>query len=86
AKYGKEDLEIYLFQFSPLFYSCVHRQKAASSRKSAEDVDLTPPCLVKMICVKSEEERVVGLHFIGPSAGEIMQGFALSIRLGAKKV
>ncbi|PFH33885.1 thioredoxin reductase [Besnoitia besnoiti] len=85
AKFGKDDLEIYLFQFSPLFFSCVHREKAESARQSPEDVDATPPCLAKLICVKSDDERVVGIHFVGPNAGEVMQGFALAVRLGAKK-
>ncbi|CBZ54959.1 MGC84926 protein, related [Neospora caninum Liverpool] len=85
AKFGRDDLEIYLFQFSPLFFSCVHREKAEIARKSPEDVDITPPCLAKLICVKSEDEKVVGIHFVGPNAGELMQGFALAVRLGAKK-
>jgi len=28
---------------------------------------------------------VVGFHVLGPNAGEITQGFALGVRLGAKK-
>ncbi|EPT26266.1 thioredoxin reductase [Toxoplasma gondii ME49] len=85
AEFGRDDLEVYLFQFSPLFFSCVHREKAPQARKSPEDVDITPPCLAKLICVKSEDEKVVGIHFVGPNAGELMQGFALAVRLGAKK-
>ena len=42
-------------------------------------------CLAKLVCLKSEAERVVGFHFVGPSAGEVMQGFALAMKLGAKK-
>ena len=29
--------------------------------------------------------RVVGFHVVGPNAGEITQGFALGMRLGACK-
>jgi thioredoxin reductase (NADPH) len=28
---------------------------------------------------------VIGLHILGPNAGEITQGYALGMRLGAKK-
>ena len=31
------------------------------------------------------EERVVGLHCIGPSSDEMMQGFAVAIRMGATR-
>jgi len=27
----------------------------------------------------------VGFHFVGPNAGEVTQGFALAVKLGAKK-
>ncbi len=39
---------------------------------------------VKMVVV-GEEERVVGLHCIGPGADEMMQGFAVAMRMGACK-
>ena len=29
--------------------------------------------------------RVVGLHICGPNAGEMTQGFAVALKLGAKK-
>ncbi|XP_038834100.1 thioredoxin reductase 1, cytoplasmic-like [Salvelinus namaycush] len=31
------------------------------------------------------QERVVGLHLMGPSAGEVIQGFALALRCGLIK-
>jgi pyruvate/2-oxoglutarate dehydrogenase complex dihydrolipoamide dehydrogenase (E3) component len=42
-------------------------------------------CLAKLICDKSKNDQVVGLHFMGPNAGEIVQGFALAIMMGATK-
>jgi hypothetical protein len=42
-------------------------------------------CLAKLICDKSQNDRVVGLHFMGPNAGEVVQGFALAVSLGATK-
>ena len=32
------------------------------------------------------EERIVGLHVIGPGADEMLQGFAVAVRMGARKV
>lgn len=40
--------------------------------------------LVKLVCV-GEEERVVGLHVAGPGADEMLQGFAVAMRMGATK-
>jgi glutathione reductase (NADPH) len=39
---------------------------------------------MKLITV-GEEERVVGCHVIGDGADEMMQGFAVAIRMGACK-
>ncbi|XP_043354121.1 thioredoxin reductase 2, mitochondrial isoform X3 [Dermochelys coriacea] len=40
-------------------------------------------CYIKMVCLRKKEQRIVGLHFIGPNAGEVIQGFALGIKCGA---
>jgi len=37
--------------------------------------------LMKIVCV-GEEERVVGFHALGPGADELMQGFAVALKLG----
>ncbi|CAL8122452.1 unnamed protein product [Orchesella dallaii] len=41
----------------------------------------------KVICLKTENDRIIGLHFIGPSpnARELIQGLALALQLGATK-
>ena len=40
--------------------------------------------LVKLL-VDAASDRVVGLHMVGPDAGEIVQGFAVALRAGATK-
>lgn len=40
--------------------------------------------LFKLVCV-GDEERVVGLHAFGPGADEMLQGFAVAIKMGARK-
>lgn len=40
--------------------------------------------LMKLIVCK-ETDRVLGLHFIGPDAGEVVQGFAVAMKMGATK-
>lgn len=38
--------------------------------------------LFKLVCV-GQEQRVVGLHLLGESSDEILQGFAVAVKLGA---
>ncbi|MDH5483672.1 MAG: glutathione-disulfide reductase [Gammaproteobacteria bacterium] len=39
---------------------------------------------MKLVCVGAQE-KVIGCHVIGPGADEMMQGFAVAIRMGATK-
>jgi glutathione reductase (NADPH) len=39
---------------------------------------------MKVICM-GEEERVVGIHALGPGADEMLQGFAVAMKLGLRK-
>lgn len=38
-----------------------------------------------MVCNKLENEKVIGIHYLGPNAGEVIQGFAVGIKKGATK-
>ena len=42
------------------------------------------PAAVKLVTV-GDEERVVGCHVIGHGADEMLQGFAVAVRMGARK-
>jgi len=56
-------------KFTPLEWTVVpHRPRNA--------------CYVKVIC-HGEDLRLVGIHYCGPNAGEVLQGFSLAMRLGA---
>ena len=39
---------------------------------------------MKLVCL-GKQERVIGCHIIGPGADEMLQGFAVAIRMGATK-
>ncbi|XP_064632465.1 thioredoxin reductase 1, cytoplasmic-like [Lineus longissimus] len=71
AEFGAENLEVYHGNLWPLEWTVAHREESV--------------CYVKLICVISEQERVIGLHVAGPNAGEITQGYALGIKMGATK-
>jgi len=40
--------------------------------------------LFKLVCV-GEEERVVGIHLLGEAVDEILQGFAVALKLGVTR-
>ena len=63
------DVKVYESRFKALYYGILEH-KAQSS--------------MKLICVGSDE-KVVGLHTIGPGSDEMLQGFAVALRLGATK-
>ena len=44
----------------------------------------TERCLMKLV-VDTASDRVVGLHMVGPDAGEVVQGFAVAMKAGATK-
>lgn len=70
-RYGADDLEVYHSYFQPLEWALPDHE---------ENV-----CYAKLICLRSQKERVVGFHMAGPNAAEISQGFALALNLNATK-
>jgi glutathione reductase (NADPH) len=62
-------VKVYVADFTPMYH-------ALTTRKSHTDM--------KLVCVGSEE-RIVGCHIIGAGADEMLQGFAVAIRMGATK-
>ena len=66
----------------------VHERDLELAAESAADNDelfAKATCLAKLVCARAPPHRVLGLHFIGPNAGEVVQGFALAFKLGATK-
>ncbi|XP_055653089.1 thioredoxin reductase 2, mitochondrial isoform X3 [Falco biarmicus] len=67
--YGSDNIEVYHAYYKPLEFTVAER-------------DATQ-CYMKMVCLRERDQRILGLHFIGPNAGEVIQGFALGIKCGA---
>ena len=62
-------VKVYVADFTPMYH-------ALTTRKTRSDM--------KLICV-GPEQRIVGCHIIGTGADEMLQGFAVAIRMGATK-
>lgn len=66
SKYGADEIEIYHAYYKPTEFFLP--QKDVSH------------CYVKVIAFRKGDQRILGLHFIGPNAGEVIQGFAAAIK------
>ena len=66
---GIDAVEVYHSHFTPLEFNLPHRDENR--------------CYVKIIVNKNDQERVVGVHLLSPHAGEVIQGFAVAMRLKA---
>ena len=47
-------------------------------------IGFTSKALVKLVCL-GKEETVIGCHIVGQGADELLQGFAVAIKMGAQK-
>ncbi|TFK34837.1 glutathione reductase [Crucibulum laeve] len=70
-KYGDDAIKIYKSSFRALYFSMV-------------DEEHKEPTVYKLICA-GPEERVVGVHILGLGSDEVMQGFAVAVKMGARK-
>jgi thioredoxin reductase (NADPH) len=68
-KYGKDGVEVYHREFLPLEWSLSQARQNSNA-------------FTKVITDKSREQNVLGIHYVGPNAGEVMQGYGVSMRLG----
>jgi glutathione reductase (NADPH) len=68
-RFGAAAVQVYEAGFTPMYHAFTHR-KVKSALK---------------LVVAGPEEKVVGLHIYGSGADEILQGFAVAVRMGATK-
>lgn len=62
----------------------VKESKFSAMTYAFNDADKKVKTGMKLV-LKLPEEKVVGLHCIGPSSDEMLQGFAIAIRMGATR-
>ena len=69
AALGADTVRVYQAVFTPMY-------NAFTTRKVKMGIKLV---------VAGSEEKVVGIHVIGPGSDELMQGFAVAVQMGATK-
>jgi glutathione reductase (NADPH) len=65
----RDTVKVYQSRFTPMYYALGEKKL---------------PSVMKLITA-GDDERIVGCHVIGDGADEMMQGFAVAIRMGATK-
>jgi len=64
-----DEVRVYEGRFTPMYHALTERKV---------------PAAVKLVTV-GDDERIVGCHVIGHGADEMLQGFAVAVRMGARK-
>ncbi len=67
--YGVDEVKVYQTRFTSMYYAIPARRQ---------------PTLMKLVTV-GEREKIVGCHLIGRGVDEIVQGFAVALKMGATK-
>jgi glutathione reductase (NADPH) len=70
AEYGESQVKVYSSQFTALYQAITE--------------DYRDPTRMKLVCV-GKEEKIVGIHSIGFGSDELLQGFAVAMKMGATK-
>lgn len=70
-RYGADAVKVYKTSFTDMYYAMMDpKDKAPTNYK---------------LVVAGPDEKVVGLHIMGKSSAEILQGFGVAIKMGATK-
>uniref|UniRef100_A0A2M4A9Z4 thioredoxin-disulfide reductase (NADPH) n=1 Tax=Anopheles triannulatus TaxID=58253 RepID=A0A2M4A9Z4_9DIPT len=68
AAHGKDNIEVYHAYYKPTEFFVPQRSVRY--------------CYLKTVALREGDQRVLGLHFLGPAAGEVIQGFAAALKCG----
>jgi glutathione reductase (NADPH) len=69
VRFGSAAVRVYEARFMPMYHAFTARKVKVG---------------IKLVVVGAEE-KIVGCHVIGPGADEMLQGFAVAVRMGATK-
>lgn len=69
AKHGAENIKVYNSKFTNMYFATLERKQRTA---------------MKLVCLLPTE-KVLGLHIVGMGADEMLQGFAVAIKMGATK-
>ncbi|AJR01138.1 glutathione-disulfide reductase [Hafnia alvei ATCC 51873] len=68
-QHGEENVKVYKSAFTAMYTAVTQHRQ---------------PCRMKLVCV-GKDEKIVGIHGIGYGMDEMLQGFAVALKMGATK-
>jgi len=68
-QFGEDNVKVYKSQFTAMYTAVTQHRQ---------------PCRMKLVCV-GKDEKIVGIHGIGYGMDEMLQGFAVALKMGATK-
>lgn len=68
-QYGEANVKVYTSSFTAMYTAVTQHRQ---------------PCRMKLVCIGAEQ-KIVGIHGIGFGMDEILQGFAVAMKMGATK-
>ena len=68
-RHGEENIKVYTSQFTALYQAMTQHRQ---------------PTRMKLVCL-GPEEKIIGIHSIGFGSDELLQGFAVALKMGATK-
>ncbi|WP_440906044.1 glutathione-disulfide reductase [Catenovulum sp. SX2] len=69
AQFGEDNIKVYTSQFTALYQAMTQHRQ---------------PTRMKLVCL-GDEEKILGIHSIGFGSDELLQGFAVALKMGATK-
>ena len=69
AQFGADQVKVYTSSFTAMYTAVTQHRQ---------------PCRMKLVC-QGAEEKIVGIHGIGFGMDEMLQGFAVALKMGATK-
>ncbi|CAM4840682.1 unnamed protein product, partial [Rotaria magnacalcarata] len=70
---GQDNIEVFHSEFIPLEWAICHHREEIKAKSYCK------------LIVEKKTDRVIGFHVLSPNSGEITQGYAVAMRLGATK-
>ncbi|KAJ1531074.1 hypothetical protein ONE63_005901 [Megalurothrips usitatus] len=67
-RYGDDNIEVYHAFYKPTEFFIPQRSPAR--------------CYMKVVCQRQSPQKILGMHYIGPQGGEVIQGYAAAMKVG----
>ncbi|XKL63005.1 hypothetical protein PGB90_005369 [Kerria lacca] len=67
-RFGEENIEVYHTYYKPTEFFIPGKNNGN--------------CYLKVICMRELPRIILGIHFVGPNAGEVIQGYAAAVKAG----